>query len=661
MNQEQINKDLRDKDSTTSDFQRHLVNIYRSFMCESSSTMSQFWYLWDKDYLRYTGYRSLDKKDVQNLKKGGTAKIIVPLSFATVQTAAANSMQMFMNKERLFELTAYGPEDEDVREGLERDIDYQIKHNRIYHTLYLQLIDAFTKGITVGRCDWETQKKKYRVKEKRPIINPIGQLLNMFGMGQPSSAQYEEVETVKELIQYEGNVISYISPYSFFPDPSVPLRDFQNGSYCAVEQCTTKVKLLEQEGTLFHGVNRVPNSIPENIYRGRQRYAGTFRVRKDQTGLNYVNSVLGDKVSTGTQMDTVEMFLKLVPKEITEKYGIDIGNEEEPIMFVLVVANDTKVIRFERYEELHGKFPFFVSQPLPDGDSFIGLTLPGVLDGLQQMITWLINSHMQNIRQAIKNRFLIKTKNVNMDDVVNNADFIRVEGSTSLGDAIIPLTVSDMTANHVPFVQTLQQIAQMATGITENAMGMYTSGRRSALQTRGVQAAAQARLALMVNNMWYGGLDILGELILSNTRQFRTQEVYEQIIGDAIAYYPYDRVIMSDPAKIAGGYDFVPIEPITDGGRMQIASLAKELLSNPNLIQATNLSVDKILSKIFEIMGIRNYEAYKNAPQPQQPAPAPQINVVPDEQAMMQAQQGNIAPTGQEAMPIAQALQNGQL
>lgn len=216
MNQEQINKDLRDKDSNASDFQRHLVNIYRSFMCESSSTMSQFWYLWDKDYLRYTGYRSLDKKDVQNLKKGGTAKIIVPLSFATVQTAAANSMQMFMNKERLFELTAYGPEDEDVREGLERDIDYQIKHNRIYHTLYLQLIDAFTKGITVGRCDWETQKKKYRVKEKRPIINPIGQLLNMFGMGQPSSSQYEEVETVKELIQYEGNVISYISPYSFF-------------------------------------------------------------------------------------------------------------------------------------------------------------------------------------------------------------------------------------------------------------------------------------------------------------------------------------------------------------------------------------------------------------------------------------------------------------
>ena len=190
---------------------------------------------------------------------------------------------------------------------------------------------------------------------------------------------------------------------------------------------------------------------------------------------------------------------------------------------------------------------------------------------------------------------------------------------------------------------------------------MYTSGRRSALQTRGVQAAAQARLALMVNNMWYGGLDILGELILSNTRQFRTQEVYEQIIGDAIAYYPYDRVIMSDPAKIAGGYDFVPIEPITDGGRMQIASLAKELLSNPTLIQATNLSVDKILAKIFEIMGIRNYEAYKNAPQPSQPAPAPQINVVPDEQAIMQAQQGNIAPAGQEAMPIAQALQNGQL
>lgn len=657
MNQEQINTDLRTKKSTESPFQRHLVDIYRSFMVQSAGQMGQYWEIWDKDYEKYCGYRKVDKEDVQNKKAGGTEKIIVPLTFAQVQTAAAGILQMFMNKERLYELVSYGPEDEQIREGLERDIDYQLRQNRIYHTIYLQIVDALTKGMLVGRCDWETVKRKYRVREPQISISPMEMLMAQMEGRQPQMTT-EIVETVKELVQYEGNRISYISPYTFYPDPNVPLRDFQSGSFCAIEQSTPKIILKEREGNLLHGVDLIPNAIPEDIYRGRKRYAGNFRTRRN--GTSYINTVLGNKVSTGSNVDVVEMFLKLVPKEISEKYDIDIGDENVPVMFVLVVANDTKVIRFERYNELHGKFPFYVSQFSPDGDSFIGQSIPRLLDGIQSLMTWLLNSHMQNVRQAIKNRFLINPGRVNMDDVQNNANYIRVNGSNSLGDSIMPLNVVDITNQHIPFMQYMQQIAQMTTGINENAMGLYSGGRRSAAQTRGIQASGQARIALAANNLWYSGYDTLGELILSNTRQFRTKEIYDQILGDAAAQYPFEQAILADPEKIAGGFDFVPLEALSDAGRSQIVMLAKELLADPNLIQATNLSPDKILGKIFELLGIRNYEYFKQEQQPQaqpQEAQVPNMEVLPDEQVAAMVQQGQLSPVApQEAMPVAGAL-----
>ena len=136
MNQEQINKDLATKDTSSSKLQAHLMSLFKSYMFSSATEMNKYWDKWDESQIVYSGYRKLDEKDRENIKRGGTEKIYVPLSYAQVQTAASGILSMLTQKSRLFELVSFGPEDQTVGEGLERDLDYQVRHNRLYYFLY---------------------------------------------------------------------------------------------------------------------------------------------------------------------------------------------------------------------------------------------------------------------------------------------------------------------------------------------------------------------------------------------------------------------------------------------------------------------------------------------------------------------------------------------
>lgn len=642
MNQEQINQDLRTKDTSGSKLQQHLMSLFKSYMFSSATEMNKFWARWDENQVNYTGYRKLDNADKENIARGGTEKIYVPLSYAQVQTAAAGILGMITQKSRLFELLSFGPEDQTIVEGLERDIDYQVRHNRLYFFLYNYILDALVKGIAVGRCDWTTDRAKYRVKREVPVGGLMNSLMSALGVGSNETAT---VEVVEELIQYEGNKVSYISPYTFFPDPSVKLCDFQKGAFCGTEQSEPLINVKQKEGSLYHGTSFVKNELAQtDVWSARPRYAGTFA--KPDAVSNLATNIMGSKYSSGKVVDIVELYIKLIPTELKQHApDLDFGDEKEPVMFVLTVANDSKIIRFERYNELHGMFPFFCSQYSPDGDSYVGRAIPDLLQGLQNLISWLVNSRMLNIRQAIKNRFLVDPAKIEVKDIEAGSNIIRTKGPGGISNGITPINPADVTSQHIPFIGTLQQIAQIVTGINENAMGQYTSGRRSAAQTRGIGQAVQARLGMAANIIWYGGLDQLGCLLLSNTRQFRTKEIYEQILGADANKYPFEEVILADPAKIAGGFDFMPLDGLTDSEKANTLSLMKELLGNADLITASNLDPSKLLEYCFNVAGVKNFEYFKAQPQPQPAQGQPGVEVVPDAAIQAGIANGTMQPT----------------
>jgi hypothetical protein len=64
----------------------------------------------------------------------------------------------------------------------------------------------------------------------------------------------------------------------------------------------------------------------------------------------------------------------------------------------------------------------------------------------------------------------------------------------------LPLT--DVTANHLNDIGFLDGYVKQTTGITENLMGMFASGRRSAQEARNVNNNATARVMMVVHAIW---------------------------------------------------------------------------------------------------------------------------------------------------------------
>ena len=144
MKQEAVNKDLLNR---TSPEQVAFMRLYTDNVRIASSKMSNFWPTWDKNYEIYRGYRVKDLEDKKDAQKGVPAKIILPVSFAQVQTAISGLLGYFSQKDRIYELLSWGPEDQTMCEGLERDIDFQIRYNKFYSFLYLYFFDVVTKGL----------------------------------------------------------------------------------------------------------------------------------------------------------------------------------------------------------------------------------------------------------------------------------------------------------------------------------------------------------------------------------------------------------------------------------------------------------------------------------------------------------------------------------
>lgn len=665
MNQEQINRDLREHDTSGSKFQGAVIDMYRGFIARGSSEMSNYWDRWDSNHKNYQSYRPMDSEDKKNVNKGGTSKIIIPLSYAQAQTAAAGILNMYMQKEVLFELMSFGPEDQTHVSAMERVLDYQVKRNKIYKKLYLYILDSMIKGVCGLRVDWQKITKKYRVQEKVKTESVFTPLLQTIGLGSIANMlntnQYETREVVKELTQYEGNVIDNINMYSFYPDPSVPLRDFQKGSFCAVEQVYPLTSVKDLEGTLYHGTNKISDSYTSELWNSRKRYSGLYDAP------TYTPDAINGRLTAKKSVALTEMYIKLNPKEFTDKYDIDIGDETESKMYVIVVANDEKLIRFEPFNELHGKFPFAVAQFSPDPDYYIGQSMVELLTGIQSLVTWLINSHMKNVRQTVNNRFIVDPTKVELKDVESGSPVIRTKLPGPMGNAIQQLGIVDVTAQHIPFVSLLQQMAQLITGISENAMGQYSGGRRSAAQTRSIVNAGQVRLGMIATLLWEG-LEDVGTIMLSNTQQFLSEQAYNQIMGNDKNKFPYADVILADPEQIAAAYNFAPLEAMSESNRAFIFQMFKELISNPNIVPALGLDGNKIMEYMFTLAGMKNYDWFKAAPapapQPQggaQGAPngTPQVQVAPDQQINQMMANGQIAPNGAQGGDIIGNLLNG--
>ena len=638
MNQDQINRDLREK--FDSKFQNALLQEAKRYMKVSSDYMSKYWHTWENHDQIYRGYRILDKSDKKSLAKGDTNKIIVPITYAQTQTFISFVFSTFAQRKTLFELRGRGPEDTRLSKAVEIDLDYQMEQNQYLLHLYCWLLDSCKYGFGVVKTSWGREYEYMRTSSTSFLRGPLDTVKKLFGVeteGVPTSK-----ETIKQHLSYEGNTITNISPYSFYPDPDVPLSRFQEGAFVGHEEEMSIFSIKGLEGKLYHGTKHIEPNISSKTLDYRKRRAGRHN---DVSSLNKSSFNIKNK---GVILSEVEM--SIIPAEWTKNFKIDFGDEQRPVKFICTMINDTKIIRFEPAGYLHNKYYYNLIEYSPDHTQFYNPGLSGTVHELQELISWFLNSHVINVKAMLKNRFIGDASKIHTEDIESMAPLIRTKTGSGgvIGDldrVLKQLNVHDVTASHVGDIDSILKILQLVTGINENALGQFASGRRSATEARNVSAGAAARLKMHAVLAWKQGIQPNGKQMLANTRQGRSKEVYDMILGEKAQEIPFADAIYANPGKIAGCYDFVPYDATMPNERSAQANVLTEVYKATTsamppelLFQIMKIDPSKLLNWIVELHGINNLKDFNldvdengQLVNPDQVA-KPEVQVLPDDQ-----------------------------
>ena len=348
-------------------------------------------------------------------------------------------------------------------------------------------------------------------------------------------------------------------------------------------------------------------------------------------------------------IDLLNMYIKLIPRQ----WGI--GTSEYPEKWMFTIASDTVVVRAKPLGLNHDMFPIAVSSPDFDGYSPIAISRIEILQGMQETLDWLFNSHIANVRKAINDMIIVDPYLVNINDMKDPSPgkLIRLRrpawgrGVTNVAQQ---LQVNDITKLNIQDALLIMQYMQQIGGTDNPIMGALRTGgpeRLSAKEFQGTAAGAVSRLERIAKVIGLQGMQDVGYMFAHHTQQLMSQEVYINSVGR----WPED--IMKDlnpqkgrvkvsPFDILVDYDLLVRDGSIPGGNYADTwvQLFQTIMSQPQL--AGRFDIMRIFKYIAHNIGAKNVDDFEV----QQPLPPVNPQVVPDEVAAAAAQAGNIVPIG---------------
>lgn len=583
---------------------RKLLDHCKGLVDMSRNTMSQYYCAWDIQQCIYDADVTTTEKDVRASKDGKPTSQTIPLIYTKMDTFVSFCMTVFTQKDKIFEMDPIGAEDEALVLPIETCLERDLRRSKFNLHLKKMSKNVAKFGLGVLKDSWE---KEYGYISVEKMVGEKTILGVSFG---------GKMETVYEkVLKFEGNTVQSLDPYKFFPDTRHNLSELNKGEFCASEVEMSKLDLQERElSKQVAGIEHVGHF--SEVQQGRRRNKSRF------TSIR-----LEDNETTGNITCVTEVQVKIIPNNYELEDGTKLGPQTHPVMYLVWMANDDRLIRLEPMDYLHGKFGYNAAEFDSDDNSFISGGIGKKLIKLQETIDWFVNSRVEAVTRTIDNQLIVDPLGVDMNSIMNRDRIIKLKkgaARTGVDRYIKQLNVQDTTQNHMNDVNELKALMQAVSGVNENASGQYAKGRRSATESRVVTRSGSARLLTVVMDMWVGCIAPCGAKLVTNLRQGLSYESYISLCGGALV----DRKGLTDESEIQQlmqtSYSAFRSTPsnlmkqedlfIFDGSlpseKEYLAQSLQEvlgmLMSNPNAAMQNDLSPKLLLRKIYELRGVKN-------------------------------------------------------
>src|SRR5262245_12137245 len=408
----------------------------------SERMMSKFHSRWNANemkiqaYINLPNYEQLIKQANQTGQPPGVVQIVVPYSYATIWTIVTYLIHTFCGAKPMFQVSAYSGENVEPAQCMETMLQFNADHIRMILRLIQWFLDGEIYGVGIMRTLWKEEMANRTVWQEMPVG----------GLLVPNSPT-QKARVRKYMKVYEGNDISSIDPFMFFPDPRCSMSEVnKKGEFVFWRAFESKLTLMsaERNGTLkwVQNVGSLPSALTGDSGSRSQRgllaagdsTAGDASVSRDSRAAPFV------QVDQGT--------ITIIPKEL------DLGPEEFPVKWLFTIGNKNQILQAQPLDYDHDRHPVSVIEPSSFGYAF---GQPGTMDFLgpiQDTLSWFINSHIQNVRTALNNMWVVDPSMVEMQDLKNPGPgkIIRLK-RTAFGQDIKQflqqLPVTDVTGNHI--------------------------------------------------------------------------------------------------------------------------------------------------------------------------------------------------------------------
>lgn len=541
-------------------------------------------------YLKTETYEQLRKASNKSGKPPDLVTITIPYTYAAVQTIVTYLLHTFCGRAPMFQVGSYRGDNVQRAQNMETVLQYNGDHERIVRKLFQFFQDGEIYGLQVARVMWKVEQRRRTIWKPSNVL-PI--------LGQGASQLQPQQETA---VTFEGNDVRNIDPFKFFPDPRVPMDEVNlKGEFVFWEEYEGKHSLKKAEDNgLVKWVDHIPAGHVRPFGEGeseRGRLAGSGT----NPGSDPLNRTGGYRVLQGT--------VEIVPSE----WGL--GDSDSYEKWLFTIANEKQIIQAEPLDLDHDRHPVIVGEPYSTGYEFGQVAVTDMLGPMQEMLSWMFNSHIFNVRSALNNTLLVNPQMVDMEDLKKPGPgrVIKLKPSAygqDVKNALSQLPVTDVTGQHIQDMQIVQRFGDLISATNDNLRGVINSGgRKSATEIRQSGEAGASRLAAHARLVSAQSMTPLAEMETINLQQNMSQEVYLRLLGSKAQEAP----IRIGPEDIGGDFYF----PVHDGtlplDRVALLQVWREIfgviIQNPQLAQI--FDAVGMFEYIAELGGAKNLSTFK--------------------------------------------------
>ena len=581
-------------------------------------------------YINLADHERILREARQNKSMPEITSLVVPYTYSTLMAIVTYHLQVFAGADPIFKVNAVKPESMQVQEWVELALGRNCGHVRMVLKIFQFLLDTQIYNLGVMRNLWKTEERFTTVSRAPQIASPMGMVPDL-------SAPKDRVR--ERRVMFEGTGVTNIDPFMFFPDPRVATvevnrkgefvfwRDFEGMHSLVAQEQQGTIKWLDQIGKrprpmTTGGEASIPKSN-RNMGSSGELDSSLWR-NKDYQLEDYV------------QLDQGSVIIQ------PSKLGL--GDSDEPDKWLFTIANKNQIIQAEPLDLDHGMHPVVVSEPYSMGYAPGGQSMAEMLEPIQAGMSWMLNSHIANVRAFINNSFVLDPNAIDMTSFKDGRPgrIIRLRPSAigrDIKTVIQQLQLYDATQQHIADMEVLRRFGDMISAVNDNIRGLQqTGGRKTATEVRTAIESGASRLVMQARVISSQAMVDQAEQMCINMQQLTTEPFMLQVIGpDGL-----QKLQNVSPEQLVGDFEF----PVTDGtlplDKIAILDVWKEIFqivaTNPMLQQM--YSIDQIFEFVCELSGARNINKFKLPPQGMGMGGMP----MGPEQLQGQAQAGNVVP-----------------